>query len=157
MQSTGPENRDSENEGGKRMRKYMAWPVTALLVCLAAGFVYAGYDQAMGTIKMLDVDGGRITIAEMQFGGDRNAPAKEVTYLIDKDTTVQINREKKELKDLAEGKMVTLFFKEADKAGDLPKALLITVRDRAGRGGAGGGAGGAGGGGGRGGAGGAGN
>ena len=78
-------------------------------------------------IKSIDQDAGKLVVA-VRTGRDQ--PAKEVTYLIDKDTTVRIGREKKTLADLGEGKGVTIFFKEAEKEGELPKALLITVRER---------------------------
>ena len=106
-----------------------------LMICLAAGWLYAAYDEANGQIKSIDVAGGKITVAVRQ---GRDAEPKEVTYLIDKDTTVRINREKKELTDLTEGKNVRIVFQEAAKAGDLPKALLITAFDRPAGGGGGG-------------------
>ena len=128
------------------VRKYLAGSLAALLVCVAAGWLYAGaYDQTMGQIKLIDVAGGKLTVSVTQ---GRNAEAKEVTYLIDKDTTVRVNREKKALTDLAEGNRVMIFFQETDKAGDLPKALMISVMQQRNAGGAGG-AGGGGGGGGR--------
>jgi hypothetical protein len=109
---------------------------TVLLVCLTAGAAYAGYDQARGEIKSIDVDGGRLVLA-VRTG--RDTPAKDVTYIINDDTSVQINREKKTLKDLAEGTRANVVFREAEKDGGEPTALLITVYERRRRGNRGGG------------------
>ena len=125
------------------MRKYWMGSLTALLVCVAAGWLYAdtSYDQTMGQIKLIDIAGGKLTVSVTQ---GRNADAKEVTYLIDKDTTVRVNREKKTLTDLAEGNRVMIFFQTTEKAGDLPKALMISVMQMRNGGGAGNGGGGGG-------------
>ena len=130
------------------MRKYWMGSLMALLVCVAAGWLYAdtSYDQTMGQIKLIDIAGGKLTVSVTQ---GRNADAKEVTYLIDKDTTVRVNREKKALTDLSEGNRVMVFFQTTDKAGDLPKALMVSVMQMRNGGGAGGAGGGQGGGGGR--------
>jgi len=105
----------------------MIGAAAGLVVCLAGGALYAGYDQAFGEIKSIDVDAGKLVLAVRT---SRDAEPKEVTYKIDKDTSVRINREKKTLADLVKGKRASVVFKEAAKDGDLPLALLITVRER---------------------------
>ena len=120
------------------MKSYMVMAAAVLAVCLASGTVYAAYDQAFGEVKSIDVDGGKLVVA---VRAGRDAEPKEVTYKVDKDTTVRINREKKTLADLTAGKRVTVVFKEAENEGDAPLALLISVMERrpGGAGGAGGG------------------
>jgi len=132
----------------KLVSRYAVGAFAALMVCLAAGSLFADYDSVTGQIKSIDAAGGKLVISVRQ---GRDAEAKDTTFLVDKDTTVRINREKKALGDLTEGAFATVFFKEAD--GN-PKALLVNVMQRR-SGGAGGpgGAGDAGGGGRRGGAG----
>jgi hypothetical protein len=98
-----------------------------LLVCLAAGALYAGYDQAFGEIKSVDAAAGKLVVA---VRASRDEEPKDVTYLVDKDTTVRVGREKKTLADLAAGKRANLVFQEPAKEGDLPKALLISVMER---------------------------
>ena len=107
------------------MRRHMAGAIAVLSVCLAAGALYADYDQAFGQIKSVDVDAGKLVVAVRVARGQ---DPKEVTYLVDKDTTVRINREKKA------GKRASIVFKEAEKDGELAKALLITIRERRPRG-----------------------
>ena len=119
--------------------------VAALLVCLVTVPVYAGYAQAMGEIKSIDAAAGKLVVAVRE---SRDAEPKDVTYQVDKDATIRINREKKTLADLAVGKRVSIMYKE----GEPPVALLITVmemRRPAGGGGGGGRPGGGGGGGGQ--------
>jgi len=113
------------------MRRHMAGAIAVLSVCLAAGALYADYDQAFGQIKSVDVDAGKLVVAVRVARGQ---DPKEVTYLVDKDTTVRINREKKTLADLKAGKRASIVFKEAEKEGELAKALLITIRERRPRG-----------------------
>ncbi|HUW55693.1 MAG TPA: hypothetical protein VMZ92_03595 [Planctomycetota bacterium] len=117
------------------MKKHMAGALAAVAVCLAAGLVYAGYDQAMGEIKSIDVDGGKLVIA---VRAGRDAQPKDTTYAIDKETSVRIGREKKSLADLTVGKRASVVYKEAEGDG-LPKALLISIFERRPRGNAGGG------------------
>ena len=109
----------------------MAGAVAAVLVCFAAGSLYAGYDQAFGEIKSIDVDGGKLVMA---VRAGRDEEPKDVTYLIDKETTVRIGREKKSLADLKAGTRASVVYKEAEKEGQPAKALLITVRERRRRG-----------------------
>ncbi len=117
------------------MRKWIMGLVAVSLLCLTVGLLYADYASSYGTIKSIDLDGGRLVVA-VRTG--RDTPAKEVTYLIDKETTVNIGRTKKTLADLAEGKRVSIFYKEAEKKDGTPTALLITVRgERRRRGGGG--------------------
>ena len=119
------------------MRKWIMGLMAVSLLCLTAGLLYAAYAQAFGEIKSIDLDGGRLVVS-VRTG--RDTPEKEVTYLIDKDTTVNIGREKKALSDLTEGKRITIVYKEAEKKGGLSTALLINVRgERRRRGGGGGG------------------
>ena len=107
------------------MRRHVVRAVAALVTCLVAGSLYAGYGQAFGEVKSVDQDARKLVVAVRARRGEQ---AKEVTYLVDKDATIRIGREKKTLADIGEGKRVTIFFKEAEKEGELPKALLITVR-----------------------------
>lgn len=123
-------------KGGAQVKRGLMGPAVALLVCLAAGALYAGYDQAMGQIKSIDVDGGRLVLS-VRTG--RDTPATDTTFLVDKDTTVKIGREKKTLKDLAEGNRCTVVYKEADKADGNATALLISVMGERRRPGGGGG------------------
>ena len=109
------------------MGKALMVPLAVLLVCLTAGSLWADYDQTRGTIKSVDVDGGKLVLS-VRTG--RDTPAKDVTYLIDKETTVKIGRENKTLKDLEKGKMASVVYKEAEKEGDPAQALLITVYER---------------------------
>ncbi len=126
------------------MKTGMICAAAVVLACLASGQVYAAYDQAFGEIKSVDAAAGKIVVA---VRAGRDAEPKETTFLVDKDTTIRVNREVKALADLAAGKRVTVVFKEAAKEGDPGTAVLISVMDRpAGRGGMGGGRGGAGGG-----------
>lgn len=121
-------------KGATQVKRYMVGPVAVLSVCLAAGLLYAGYDQSFGEIKSIDLDAGKLVVAVRMA---RDEEPKEVTYVIDKDTTVRIgrDREKKALTDLVEGKRASIVYKEAEKEGDLPTALLITVWERRRRGG----------------------
>jgi len=107
------------------MRRHVVGALAGLMTCLVATSLWAGYDQAFGEIKSVDQDAGKLVVAVRTA---RNQPAKEVTYLVDKDATVRIGREKKTLADLTAGKRVTIFFKEAEGEDALPTALLITVR-----------------------------
>ena len=113
------------------MKRCVAALVVVFMVCLAAGFLYAAYDSVMGQIKSIDVAGGKIVIA---VRANRDAEPTNVTYLINKDTTVRIAREKKTLADLTVDKNVNVVFKEAEKEGDPGTALLISVFDRPGGG-----------------------
>lgn len=97
------------------------------MLCVGVGLLYAEYDSARGQIKSVDKD--KIVVA-VRAGMDRNAEAKDTTYLIDKDTTIRVNGEKKTIADLAPDKFVTITFKMADKAGDPGTAVLISVFDR---------------------------
>ena len=121
------------------MKAYWIGAAAALLVCLAAGSLYAGYDQAMGEVKSIDADAGKLVVA-VRMG--RDEAAKDVTYAIDKDTSVRVGREKKTLADVTVGKRVSVVYKEAEGDG-LPKALLISVMEGRRPGGGGGAAGGA--------------
>jgi outer membrane lipoprotein-sorting protein len=116
----------------------MICAAAVVLACLASGQAYAAYDQASGELKSVDAAAGKIVVA---VRAGRDAEPKETTFLVDKDTTIRINREKKALADLAVGKRVSVVFKEAAKDGDPATALLISVMERpaGGRGGAGGG------------------
>ena len=135
------------------MRRYMLvaaiGAAAGLLMFLAAGSVYAAYDQAMGTIKSIDAAAGTLVVS---VRANRNDEPKDTTFKVDKEAGILINREKKTLADLTVGANVTVVFKEGEPA----TGVLISVFNRPGGGGPGGGAGGAGGGGRRGGAGGAG-
>ncbi len=129
------------------MRTFVAVSA-AVLVCVAAGVLWADYDQANGQIKSIDAAGGKIVVA-VRMGMARDAETKDTTFLVDKDTTIRINREKKTLADLKEGNRVSVTFKVAEGGGEA-KALLINVFQMpagGGKGGRGGGGGGAGGGG----------
>ena len=114
----------------------------AVLVCVASGVLWADYDQANGQIKSIDAAGGKIVVA-VRMGMARDAETKDTTFLVDKDTTIRINREKKTLADLKEGNRVSVTFKVAE-GGDGTAVLITVFQMPAGggkRGGAGGGAG----------------
>lgn len=106
------------------MRRCMLGLGVAVLACLAAGALYAAYNQAMGQIKSVDVDGGKLVVSVRAARGEE---PKDVTFLIDKETTVRSGQEQKTLKDLAAEARVTVFYKEAAKGGEPGTALLISV------------------------------
>lgn len=101
-------------------------------LCLVAAWTYAAYDQAMGTVKSVDAAGNKIVVT-VRTGFGPDAATKEQTFLVDKDTTVRVNREVKTLADVKEGMRVNITFKEVDK-GDAT-AILISA-SQGGRGGA---------------------
>ena len=115
-----------------------------IALCIVAAWTYAAYDSANGQVKSVDVAGNKIVVS-VRTGFGPDATSKDQTFLVDKDTTVRINREVKTLADLKADMRVNITFKEVDK-GD-PTALLISaMQGRPGGGGGGGGRGGAGGG-----------
>ena len=116
------------------MRTCVIAAVAALLVGLAAGTASADYDSVRGQIKSVDADAGKIVVS-VRAGRDPNAAATEQTFLIDKDTTIRVNREKKTIADLQKDKGVTVTFKTAAKEGDVATAVLISVMDFQGMGG----------------------
>ncbi len=122
------------------MKACMIGLAVVFALCLAAGPARADYDQAMGQVKSIDAAGGKIVVA-VRMGMGRDAEAKDTTFLVDKDTTIRINREKKALADLKAEQRVSVTFKVAEGGGDAT-AVLITVFERpagGGRGGKGGG------------------
>jgi hypothetical protein len=107
------------------VKKLIAVVAVGLLVCLAAGAVYAAYDVARGEVKS-NADGKLV----VSVRAGRDAEPKDMTFTVDKDTSVKINGEDKALADITAGKMVQVFY----QTGDAPKALLISVFERRGGG-----------------------
>jgi len=63
--------------GDRDVRKYLAGSVAGFLLCLAAGWLYADYDQAMGEIKLVDAVGGKLTVAVRTPGQGRDATPRK--------------------------------------------------------------------------------
>lgn len=108
-----------------------------VLAFVVSGLVWADYDQANGQVKSVDAAGGKIVVA-VRAGMGRDAATKDTTFLVDKDTTIRINREKKTLADLKAEQRVSVTFKTVEGGGEAT-AVLISVFERPAGGGKGGG------------------
>ena len=81
--------------------------------------------RAWGSVKSIDVKGGKIVVAVRRR---RQREATETTFKITDETKVLFGTEEKTLADLAEGKNVTITYKAAEEEGGEAVALTITIR-----------------------------
>ena len=112
------------------MRKWMLCLGVAVMACFAVQALFAAEEGermqgAMGTIKSIDVEGGKIVVAVTRMAGAETA--KDVTFLVTKDTKIMIARQEKTLKDLAVGNRVEMGFRKAAEEGGTPTAVVIAV------------------------------
>lgn len=129
------------------MKKWMMALTVVLVVCLSADMLFAPEGEegaptrrrareegrrareagprAMGQVKSVDVEGGKIVVAVRQRG---QREATETTFKITKETKVLFEQEEKTLADLAAGKNVMISYKAAAEEGGEAVALTITMR-----------------------------
>jgi hypothetical protein len=118
-------------EEDRTVRTWMLCLGVAVMACFAAHLLFAADEEplrAMGTIKSVDAEGGKVVVTVQAEGAEKGA---DMTFLVTKDTQITIVREAKTIKNLAAGsRVLVLYTKGTDAAGTLT-ATMIHVRPAA--------------------------